>query len=204
MNLRRLSSICCVWALCVGGCLGRGEIIPIRYYGVDSLSAPVPPATHTWQVALGVRPFTAATRYRDRILYRTSAVEFAFYPYDRWVEPPEEMVTRLVSHMVRASGLFPQVVPADNAQLPAWILSGEVTRFDEVREAGGRRAECWLQVEVRRGRDDQLLWSEVMSAVEPLTDETPEALARAMSRAVQRIAQTLITALEKAPLSSLE
>ena len=144
MNLRRLLSICCVWALCLGGCLGRGEIIPLRYYGIDSLAATVPPSTRTWPVALGVRPYTAATRYRDRILYRTSAVEFAFYPYDRWVEPPEEMVTRLVSHMVRASGLFPQVVSAYNVQLPAWILSGEVTRFDEVREAGGRRAECWL------------------------------------------------------------
>jgi ABC-type uncharacterized transport system auxiliary subunit len=107
-----------------------------------------------------------------------------------------------VSHMVRASGLFRQVVPADSVQLPAWILSGEVTRFDEVREAGGRRAECWLRVEVRRGRDEQLLWSEVLSAVEPLTEETPAALAQAMSRAVQRVAQRLITALEKAPLSS--
>jgi ABC-type uncharacterized transport system auxiliary subunit len=151
-------------------------------------------------VALGVRPFSAATRYRDRILYRTSAVEFAFYPYDRWVEPPEEMVTRLVSYVVRASGLFPQVVPADNVQLPAWILSGEVIRFDEVREARGRRAECWLRVEVRRARDEQLLWSDVISAVEPLASDTPEALAQAMSRAVQRVAQSLITALEKAPL----
>jgi ABC-type uncharacterized transport system auxiliary subunit len=176
----------------------------MRYYGIDSLAAPVPPATHTWPVALGVRPFTAATRYRDRILYRTSAVEFAFYPYDRWVEPPEEMVTRLVSHMVRASGLFTQVVSAYNVQLPAWILSGEVTRFDEVREAGGRQAECWLRVEVRRGHDEQLLWSDVISAVEPLTAETPEALAQAMSRAAQRIAQSLITALEKAPLSSAQ
>jgi ABC-type uncharacterized transport system auxiliary subunit len=202
MNLRRLSNLCFVWALCMGECLGRGEIIPIRYYGIDSLPATVPLATRMWPVALGVRPFTAATRYRDHILYRTSAVEFAFYPYDRWVEPPEEMVTRLVSHMVRASGLFRQVVPADSVQLPAWILSGEVTRFDEVREAGGRRAECWLRVEVRRGRDEQLLWSEVLSAVEPQTEETPAALAQAMSRAVQRVAQRLITALEKAPLSS--
>jgi ABC-type uncharacterized transport system auxiliary subunit len=151
-------------------------------------------------VALGVRAFTAATRYRERILYRTSAVEMAFYPYDRWVEPPEEMVTRVVSQIIRASGLFPQVVPADNVQLPAWILSGEVTRFDEVREAGGRRAEFWLRVEVRRARDEQLLWSDVISAVEPFTVETPEALAQAMSRAVQRATVHLIARLEKSPL----
>ena len=202
MNIRLIYSIGLVCVLGVGGCFGRSDIPSVRYYGVDSLSATVPRATQTWSVALGVRPFTAATRYRDRILYRTSAVEVAFYHYDRWVEPPEEMVTRLVSHIVRASGLFPQVVPADTVQLPAWILSGEVTRFDEVREAGRRRAECWLQVEVRRARDEQLLWADVISAVEPLAHETPAALAQAMSRAVQRVAQSLITALEKASLPS--
>jgi ABC-type uncharacterized transport system auxiliary subunit len=200
MTWRLLYSILLVWTLCVAGCLGRGEFVPIRYYGVDSLPATVPQAGRTWPVALGVRAFTAATRYRERILYRTSDVEVAFYPYDRWVEPPEEMVTRVVSQIIRTSGLFPQVVPADNVQLPAWILSGEVTRFDEVREAGGRRAECWLRVEVRRARDEQLLWSDTISAVEPFTVETPTALAQAMSRAVQRVAMSLIATLEKSPL----
>jgi ABC-type uncharacterized transport system auxiliary subunit len=200
MTWRLLYSGLLVWAWCVTGCLGRGEIIPVRYYGVDSLPAAIPQATRTWPVALGVRAFTAATRYRDRILYRTSAVEMAFYPYDRWVEPPEEMVTRMVSQIIRASGLFPQVVPADNVQLPAWILSGEVTRFDEVREAGERRAEFWLLVEVRRAHDEQLLWSDVLTAVEPFTVDTPAALAQAMSRAVQRVAMSLIARLEKSPL----
>jgi ABC-type uncharacterized transport system auxiliary subunit len=200
MNIRLLFCLLLVCAVSLGGCLGRGEITPIRYYGVDSLPATIPQVTPIRQVSLGIRAFTAATRYRDRILYRTSAVEVGFYPYDRWVEPPEEMVTRVVSHMIRASGLFQQVSPADNVQLPAWILSGDVTRFDEVREAAGRRAECWLRVEVRRARDEQLLWSEVLSAVEPLASDTPEALAQAMSRAVQRVVSQLIVALQNAAL----
>jgi hypothetical protein len=44
------------------------------------------------------------------------------------------------------------------------------------------------------------LWSDVISAVEPFTVETPEALAQAMSRAVQRVAMRLIASLEKSPL----
>jgi ABC-type uncharacterized transport system auxiliary subunit len=151
-------------------------------------------------VFLGVRPFTAATRYRDRILYRLSEVEIGFYEYDRWVEPPEEMVTRMVGSMVRASGLFRQVVAADNVQLPAWILSAELTRFDEVRLRENSRAECWLRVELRRARDEQLLWSEVISAAVPFAAETPEALAQAMRRAVRQVALRLITGLEKADL----
>ena len=45
----------------------------------------------------------------------------------------------------------------------------------------GYRASCRL----RRARDEQLLWSDVISAVEPFTVETPAALAQAISHAVQ-------------------
>jgi ABC-type uncharacterized transport system auxiliary subunit len=186
--------------LLVGGCLGRGDFTPIRYYSVDSLPVSVAPAARSWPIPLGVRPFTAATRYRDRILYRLSAVEVGFYQYDRWVEPPEEMVTRVLIAALSTSGLFRQVVPVDVVQLPAWLLSGELIRFDEVRDAGGSRAECWVRVEVQQAHDERLLWTDVLKATEPLAAETPEALARAMSRAVQQVAVGLIARLEQAVL----
>ena len=151
--------------LLVGGCLGRGDLTPIRYYSVDSLPINITPVARSWPVPLGVRPFTAATRYRDRMLYRISAVEVGFYQYDRWVEPPEEMVTRVLSTVLGASGLFRQVVAADTVKLPAWILSGELIRFDEVREAGSRRAECWVQVEVQQAHNERLLWADVLKAL---------------------------------------
>jgi ABC-type uncharacterized transport system auxiliary subunit len=188
--------------LLVSGCLGRGELRPVRYYSVDSLPVNVAPVTRSWPVPLGVRPFTAATRYRDRMLYRISAVEVGFYQYERWVEPPEEMVTRVLSTALGASGLFRQVVSADIVQLPAWILSGELIRFDEVREAGRRQAECWVHVEVQQAHDERLLWADVLKATEPLAAETPEAFAQAMSQAVQQAAMSLISKLEQAALPS--
>jgi ABC-type uncharacterized transport system auxiliary subunit len=186
--------------LLMGGCLGRGDLTPIRYYSVDSLPINITPVARSWSMTLGVRPFTAATRYRDRMLYRLSVVEIGFYQYERWVEPPEEMVTRVLSTALGASGLFRQVVAADIVQLPAWILSGELIRFDEVREASGRRAECWVHVEVQQAQDERLLWTDVLKSTEPLTAETPEAFAQAMSRAVQQAAMSLIAKLEKAAL----
>jgi ABC-type uncharacterized transport system auxiliary subunit len=73
-------------------------------------------------------------------------------------------------------------------------------RFDEVREEGKSLAECWLRLELRRARDEQLLWSEVIKAAVPLATETPEALAQAMSRAVQQTALQLVTSLHEANL----
>ena len=186
--------------LLVGGCLGRGDFTPMRYYSIDNLPVTVAPVVRSWPVPLGVRPFTAATRYRDRILYRLSPVEVGFYAYDRWVEPPEEMVTRVITAVLSASGLFRQVVTVDTVQLPAWLLSGELIRFDEVRDTGGRRAECWLRVEVQQAHDERLLWTDVLKATELLAAETPEALAQAMSRAVQQVAMRLLARLEQVDL----
>lgn len=193
--------VCSVVILCcMAGCLGPREFIPIRYYSIDHLPPTRPQVSHSRPVTLGVQPFTAATRYRDRILYRVSDVEVGFYEFDRWVEPPEEMVTRVMTAVLRASRLFRQVTSAGNVQPPAWILSGEVTRFDETRAAAGSRAECWLRLELRHARDERLLWSEALTAEEPLTAETPEALAQAMSQAVQEVAMRLVAKLETTAL----
>ena len=182
------------------GCLGAGGFTPVRYYSIDTAPADVPQALHTLPIPLGVQRFTAATRYRDRMLYRLSEVEVSFYEYDRWVEPPEEMVTRVIAETVRASRRFRQVIPAKNIQLPAWLLSGTLTRFDEVRGRASSQAECWLRLELRRARDEQLLWSNVLRAAVPLSTQTPEALAQAMHLAVQQIALQFITELQDADL----
>jgi ABC-type uncharacterized transport system auxiliary subunit len=184
----------------VGGCFGQRDVTPVRYYSVSSAPATVSQATRSWPVALGIRPLTAATRYRDQILYRVSEVEVGFYAYDRWVEPPEEMVTRILIEMLHAAGLFRQVTTADDVRPPAWILSGEVTRFDEIREAGGRRAEVGVRLELRQARDERLLWSDVLKGAVPYSTDTPEALAQAMSRAVQEVTLQLIARLQEADL----
>ncbi len=189
-----------VLCLLLGGCLGRGEFVPVRYYSLDGPPSSLPQSRRTWDLTLGVRPFTAATRYGERMLYRRSEVEVGFYDYDRWVEPPAEMVTHTITEMVRAVGLFRQVVEVEHVQLSAWILSGELLRFDDVRDANPRRAECWLWVELVRARDEQLLWSQVIKASVPVGGESPAAFARAMRQAVQQVGHELIRALDQAAL----
>lgn len=192
------------WMVCtvlvvvgLSGCLGLRSFPSVRYYSIDGFSATVDNATRTWPVTLGVRVFGEATRYRDRMLYRSSEVEVGFYEYDRWVEPAGEMVTRVVIANLRASGLFRQITPAIDVPALAWVLSGDVLRFDEVRSVSGSHAECRLQLELRRVRDEQLLWSDVITTTAALTDDTPTALARAMSKAVQDAARQLITILQQ-------
>lgn len=180
------------------GCLGARPFIPLRYYSLEPLTDNIPHATHSRTIALGIQPFTAASRYHERMLYRLSEVEVNFYEYDRWVEPPEEMVTRIIAASLRASGLFQQVQQADNLRLPAWFLSAELLRFDEVREPPERRAECWLRLALRRAPDERLRWSKTLRAAVPLAHQTAAGFAAAMSAAVQQIARQLITELQTA------
>ncbi|GIX48397.1 MAG: hypothetical protein KatS3mg131_2608 [Candidatus Tectimicrobiota bacterium] len=77
------------------------------------------------------------------------------------------MVTRVVKELLQASGLFREVVAAADVRLPAWVLSGEVLRFDEVRDAAGTHAECWLRVALHRARDERFLWSAVLRGRRP-------------------------------------
>jgi ABC-type uncharacterized transport system auxiliary subunit len=178
------------------GCLGPRSFTPVSYYSIEPEAGSMPQADRTWAMPLGIQPFSAATRYRDRILYRLSEVEVGFYEYERWVEPPQEMVTRVVASTLHASGLFQQVRQIDRIQLPAWILSAALLRFDEVRAPDARMAECWLRLELRRAQDEQLLWSNTLKSSVALTTETPAALAIAMTRAVQQIARQLVSELQ--------
>lgn len=179
------------------GCLGSRSYTPVNYYSIEPAADSTPQATRAWAMPLGIQPFTAATRYRDRILYRLSEVEVGFYEYARWVEPPQEMVTHVVATTLRASGLFRQVRQADHIRLPAWILNGTLLRFDEVRTANANYAECWLRLQLRRAQDEQLLWGDTLKSRIALTRKTPAALATAMSRAVQQIARQLVAQLQR-------
>jgi len=110
------------------------------------------------------------------------------------------MVTRVFVDLLHTAGLFQQVTAADDLQPSAWMLSGNVIRFDEVREARTRRAECGVRLELRRVRDEHVLWADVLTASVPLVSDAPAALAQAMSQAVQEIVGRLIGQLAAARL----
>ena len=197
MRAWRVGLLIGLWML--GGCF-QPERFQVRYYRLDDLTGAVPQAERTLPVTLGIQPLTAATHYRDRILYRISEVEVGFYPFDRWVEPPEEMVTRFLTRVIARSNLFQQVVPAHDIRPQALVLSGEVTRFDELREPAGRRAQCELRLVLRRARDEQLVWAGPISATVALDQATPVGLAAAMTRAVEEVAVKLLQQWQQAGL----
>jgi ABC-type uncharacterized transport system auxiliary subunit len=114
--------------------------------------------------------------------------------YNRWIEPPREMVTLAFFHAFQKSKLFRHVGPAAALDRPDFTLDGELLRFNEVEEKGGRRAEFGVYLELRKQKDRALLWSSVISTSREIGTTGPKGLAEAMSAAVEEAASRAVSA----------
>ena len=94
-------------AIVIGILCSCGAARPSKYYqltipGETSQAQVVQP----YGVTLLVAPLTASHLYReDRIVY-SSGSEMGIYEYQRWAEPPTEMITEMLIRGLRESGRY--------------------------------------------------------------------------------------------------
>lgn len=186
--------------LLAAGCTAlKPKYVPIRSY---TLATEVEVARFDAPAgeALGVRRFSAPGRYGLPLVYRLSDVLLDTYEYDRWVEPPEEMLTQTFVAAFRASGLFRLVEPADALRRPRFELAGDLLRFEEVRNGAEHRAQC--AVRVRLLQADTVLWAETFAAAVPVEGAGAAAAVRALNAAVQQVVREAVAAAGAAVLAS--
>src|SRR5258708_35748977 len=97
-----------VLSLAASGICGCGAGPASKYYQLtvptDAISRgnaePLP-------VTLLIGPINAPHLYlEDRVVYSTNGVEMGTYQYQRWAEPPTEMIREVLLRELRASGRF--------------------------------------------------------------------------------------------------
>ncbi|HEU5058106.1 MAG TPA: ABC-type transport auxiliary lipoprotein family protein [Kofleriaceae bacterium] len=163
------------------------------------------PATHYYDLAsaarrhagtgpvLAVEALEADEPYDDdRIVYRENPYRVDYYHYHRWSAPPGAMVGRHLERALAASGRFGAVLrepPADGA---AYVLGGRVLALEEV-DVSRRRwlARVALELHLRDARTGDVVWSRRLEETEPVARQSPEGVARALSRALDRVARRL-------------
>ncbi len=177
-------------AALLAGC--GGTIPESRYYLLDYVTEDAAAGAQPLELSLGVDLFAARPLFRDRRLaYRVSQYEVAYYPYRFWAADPGELVSAQLADQLRRRRVATVVVEQPFDVRPDWILSGRIQRFEEVD-----RGEHWFaviemtlrleDVAARRVLNEQVLQREVA------TDQrTPEAVAAAMSVAVQEIGDAI-------------
>jgi ABC-type uncharacterized transport system auxiliary subunit len=117
-------SVFWVVALAAVSACGCGSVPATRYYqltmGADAAAGA---RGDQLPVTLLVGPIGGSHLYRDdRLIYGTGAEELGAYEYERWVEPPTEMVQDLLLRELRTSGRYHGVYPMGSTAHGDFVL----------------------------------------------------------------------------------
>jgi len=191
-----LLALCALAAACVlAGCAG-GSSARSRFYMPVALAEPAGGGTGPGPGAarVGIGPLRLAD-YLDRpqIVTRGGGVQVNLAEFERWAEPLEDSVTRVVaqnvSHLLDGRPL--EVFPWSSAAGPAWRVRGEILRLDG--ELGGDAVlEAWFSVAGADGRGGD---SRNVSHREPAGPDYAS-LVLAESRLLERFSRDIAAALD--------
>lgn len=183
------------------GCLQRNPPVAVHFYSLQDRKPTGETRVKKSSISLGILPFQAASSIENRILYRLSQVELGYYEYERWAEPPGEMVTRSFSETFNSSGLFSSVAFGRNYSPSSvkWQLAGIVENFEEDRTSSPPTADLSVTLEIYQTDGNILIWNKRISSSEPLEADTRTHLALAMDKNLTRVIEEALGALSKIP-----
>jgi ABC-type uncharacterized transport system auxiliary subunit len=172
-------------ALGLGACSLAGRTPEMRYY---VLALPEP-ATPQLSAPIRVDGLTVEEPYTGRqIAYRTSPYRLDYYSYHRWAGRPQSVVGSAVrDYLERATR-------GDDG--PPIEITAHIRRLEEVDAPDGWFADLALDVTARR--DGEVVLEHAYAEREPAAVRNPEAVVAAMSRALARILEQLVSALAQA------
>ena len=122
---------------------------------------------------------------RDQFVYMTTPYKVEFDFYRRWVESPDQMLTRLFIDHARQTGHFfvSSITPAG----PHRVLTGEIRTFGEQIQNGKRHAVFSIFIEIMDPQQSEIILSQVFTGMEPIRGAGADAILAAMSQVTRRI-----------------
>jgi len=172
-------------SLLATGCLTTKEFTPTLRYTLAP-TIPVTAPGRTSEETLAVRPLESARPYKQNIVYR-NGLEIGHYTSVEWAELPADAVGRALRDALLASGRYRDVGSALDLTKPTYILTGQLRKFDLVKDSQPWHAEIEVRLEVREALGRNLVWASTLPVTEPLDKDDIGALPAAMGRAVSRL-----------------
>lgn len=181
----------------LGGC---GAARPSKYYqltipadtsagqGADPAPAPV---------TLLVGNLMASHLYReDRIVYSTAGEEMGTYEYQRWAEPPAEMIQGVLLRQLRASGRYRAVFTHRSDANGDFLLRGRLYDFKEV-SGNGMLARMTVEFEMRDLKNGATVWTHYYQHDEPVNGKNVPAVVAALNKNAQRAVKEVLEGLDQ-------
>ena len=170
-----------VAVLMLTGCVFTKERFkPVRYYDIGN------PMEAKSPVCLKVGSFTVTGPYKQEMIYRTEENELSKDQYNKWALTPDILLRRYLK----------MSFPGETLKEPVTSITGNILSF----EADVVKKEVLFTVEYRitsQGNSNAAVLEKNMSFKAKLDDASPEAFARAMSRAVSDFTENLSLDLKK-------
>jgi ABC-type uncharacterized transport system auxiliary subunit len=137
-----------------------GASRPIKYYALNVPEEPAQNPSSQYPISLLVARVTAAHLYRDdRLVYRASELELGTYEYQRWSEPPVDMIQDSLIAALRATKQYRSVDPVASNMRGDYIVRARLDALDEV-DKPQLAARFSLRLELYDPKSAEMLWSD--------------------------------------------
>jgi ABC-type uncharacterized transport system auxiliary subunit len=174
-------------ALAAGLLAGCGAARPSKYYQLTIPGDAAPVAERSpYPVTLLLGPLRASHLYReDHIVYSSSGQNMGTYGYQRWAEPPTEMLVDVLLRDLRASGRYRAVDVLRSNSHGDYILYGRLYDFKEI-SAAPLMARITVDLELRETKTGSTVWNHFYAHDEPVSGKDISAVVAALDRNAQR------------------
>lgn len=187
-----------VVVLIVGLLSGCGSTRPAKYYQltVPSEGDSVERADAV-PVTLLVSGLMTSHLYReDRIVYGNGPEQMGTYEYQRWAEPPTEMIQEILLRELRATGHY-RAVHVRRSNIPGdFAIRGHLYDFKEV-EGSAISTRVTLELEMRDLKTGATVWNHYYTHDEPVSGKDVPAIVAALDKNVQRAVKEIVESLRQ-------
>jgi ABC-type uncharacterized transport system auxiliary subunit len=184
--------------LLLGFLAGCGAARPSKYYQLT-----VPPSAASAEkadavpVTLLLGGLTTSHLYReDRIVYGNGPEQLGTYEFERWAEPPSEMIEGVLLRQLRASGRYRAVYYRRSNMKGDFVLRGRLYDFKELT-GPPLTARVTLELEMRDLNTGGTVWTHYYTHDEPVSGKDVSALVAAIDRNVQRAVTEVVASLDQ-------
>jgi ABC-type uncharacterized transport system auxiliary subunit len=179
----------------LGGC---GAAKPSKYYQL-TIPASVAPVekTDAVPITLLLGPIMTSHLYReDRIVYGNGGDELGLYEYQRWSEPPPEMIQDVLLRELRNSGRYQAVYFRRSGIQGDFAVRGRLYDFKEV-DGSQLTARVSFEMEMRNLKTGVTVWTHYYSHDEPVASKNVNAIVSALDQGVQKGVSEMLASLDQ-------
>ena len=180
--------------------IGCGAARPSKYYQLtvpDTGAQVAAQGADPVPATILIGPLMASHLYReDRIVYSSSGEQMGTYEYQRWAEPPTEMIQNVLMRQLRGTGRYKTVYMQRSTMNGDFLIRGRLYDFKEV-SGSAMVGKVTFELEMRELKSGATVWTHLYSREEPVAGKDVPAVVAALNKNVQSGLTEVVASLDR-------